>query len=211
MSGIPLILQLNVAGLPQQWINYEKAAYYYCKGLIVWSAGINEITLTGGVSIITGRRSTLSMNSIIAVQGDVNPRAYDFPPTLNNKVLFRRDGNICAYCGETFSSKVLTRDHVHPRALGGEDVWKNVVTSCKPCNNFKGDKPLKEHTVQLRYKPYVPSRAEYMLLNNPSVLDDQYDFLVKQLGPNSRYEKLYQRPDPPGKLEGLLLEEKTVD
>lgn len=207
MAGIPLILQLNVAGLPQQWINYEKAAYYYCKGLITWTAGINEITLMGGVSRITGERSSLSMNSIIAVQGNVNPKMYQYPPTLNNRVLFRRDGNVCAYCHQTFSPKVLTRDHVHPRALGGKDKWENVVTSCKPCNNHKGDKLLKDLPIDLGYKPYKPSRAEAMLLNNPSVLDDQFDFLTKQLGPDSRYLELYQRPEAPEKLEGFLLDD----
>ena len=32
----------------------------------------------------------------------------------------------------------LTLDHVVPRSHGGKTNWKNVCTSCKECNSFKG-------------------------------------------------------------------------
>lgn len=205
MSGIPLILQLDISGTPHQWIDYEKAAYYHCKDLIVCPLGTNEITLTGGVNRITGNVTKLGINSIILVKGNINPRAYKHAPPLTNKVLFRRDGNICAYCGNTFSPKVLTRDHVFPRALGGKDIWSNVVTSCKPCNNGKGHKHPIDDTYKLKYQPHVPSKAEYMILKNIYILDDQFDFLAKQVGKKSRVAELYSTPPPPEKLEGLLL------
>lgn len=204
MAGIPSILQLNKAGLPQKWIDYEKAAYYYCKGLISWVAGMNEVTLTGGVSRITGDISTLSMNSIIAVNGDVSPRAYKYPPTLTNQTLFRRDGNVCAYCGQTYNFKTLTRDHIMPSAKGGKNTWTNVVTACKGCNNYKGDKLLSDLDMDLRYQPYEPSKAEYMILSNKAILDDQYDFLLKMIGEGSRVHQFHKRPEAPEELTGLL-------
>ncbi len=195
MTEKPTILQLNQAGLPQQWINYEKAAYYYCKDLISWVVGLNEITLNGGVSRITGNQSRLNVNSIIAVKGKVSTRAYEFPPTLTNKLLFRRDGCICAYCQKTFDHKILTRDHVHARARGGKDNWMNVVTSCKACNNFKGDRLLSDIDMKLYFHPYIPTRAESMILSNRNILDDQFDFLLKQVGEKSRVPQLYNKKD----------------
>lgn len=196
--GPPLILQLDAAGNPQQWIDFEKAAYYYCKDLVGWVAGHNNITLTGGVSRVTGQQSKLVVNSIISVSGTSGCKR-PYPPTLTNQTLFRRDGNICAYCGSSFSSKVLTRDHVHPRTRGGKDVWTNVVTACKPCNNHKGDrlltdKMLIEYDFHLRFKPYTPTKAEAMVLNNKAILDDQYDYLASLLSNDSRVLELHPRP-----------------
>lgn len=196
--GPPLILQLDAAGNPQQWIDFEKAAYYYCKDLVGWEAGHNNITLTGGVSRVTGQQSKLVVNSIISVNGTSGCKR-PYPPTLTNQTLFRRDGNICAYCGNTFSSKVLTRDHVHPRMRGGKDIWTNVVSACKPCNNHKGDRLLTdrmlvEYDFKLRFKPYTPSKAEAMILNNRSILDDQYDYLAALLSNESRVLELHPRP-----------------
>jgi len=191
MINAPLILQLDQAGSPQQWITYEKAAYYYCKDLVVWVVGENEITLTGGVSRVTGKQSTLCVNSIISVKGKISAQNNQYPPSLNNKLLFRRDGCICAYCGKTFDPAVLTRDHIQAKARNGKNRWLNVVTSCKPCNNYKGDRLLKDVGMKLSYKPYTPSRAESMILKNQNILDDQLAFLLKQVGEHSRVPLFY--------------------
>jgi 5-methylcytosine-specific restriction endonuclease McrA len=53
--------------------------------------------------------------------------------------IFARDGNRCQYCGST---KRLTLDHVHPRAKGGGDNPRNLITSCYLCNQSKGCQPL---------------------------------------------------------------------
>jgi 5-methylcytosine-specific restriction enzyme A len=45
---------------------------------------------------------------------------------------------ICYHCGIKVSSIELTMDHVTPIARGGRSNKKNVVPSCKPCNNQKG-------------------------------------------------------------------------
>jgi hypothetical protein len=33
---------------------------------------------------------------------------------------------------------LMTRDHIMPRAHGGQDVLENLQTLCAPCNNAKG-------------------------------------------------------------------------
>lgn len=184
MKTKPLILQLDSAGNPTKWIDYEKAAYYYTKDLISWEAGSNEITLNGGVSRITGNRSRLAINSIVAVAGKVksNHRA----PSLDNRVLFRRDLGICTYCGRSFSASALTRDHIIPKVKGGKNTWRNCITSCKPCNNYKGEHLIESIGLKLLYVPYTPSRAEYLIHTNNNITDDQLEFLKAMCSNESR-------------------------
>jgi 5-methylcytosine-specific restriction endonuclease McrA len=188
MNELPLVLQLDVAGQPQAWINYEKSAYYYTKGLVAWSAAEVDFTLHGGKSRMTGEQSTLTMNTIIAIKGKVSAKQNEKMNrvALTNKTLFRRDQNLCAYCGNTFSPSHLTRDHIKPTSKGGPNIWMNVVTCCSPCNKKKDDKTLDQAHMQLLYVPYVPNRAEYLILQNKNILADQMEFLIKQVPKESR-------------------------
>lgn len=181
----PLILQLDSAGEPSRWINYERAVFYFCKDLVSWTYGENETTIFGGKSRMTGAQSFLDLPSIVAIKGKVGRRPFKVP-TLTNRALFRRDHNICAYCATAFSPSDLTRDHVHPRSRGGPDEWKNVVTACGSCNRVKDDRTPEEAHMPLVYLPYAPSKAEYLILMNRTILADQMDFLLNRVGSNSR-------------------------
>ena len=44
---------------------------------------------------------------------------------------------ICHYCGERFSFKELTMDHLVPLARGGRSTKNNIVPCCKECNSLK--------------------------------------------------------------------------
>ncbi len=44
---------------------------------------------------------------------------------------------VCHYCGQQFSSRLLTMDHVVPLSRGGKSVKGNVVPCCKACNTAK--------------------------------------------------------------------------
>src|SRR5690606_916585 len=103
-----------------------------------------------------------------------NPR---YTPPLNNKALFRRDDHLCLYCGERFSEKLLSRDHVTPVSRGGQDNWANVVTACKRCNNLKGARTPEQCGLQLLAVPFVPTHAEYVYLQGRCILADQMEFL----------------------------------
>jgi 5-methylcytosine-specific restriction endonuclease McrA len=76
---------------------------------------------------------------------------------FNRLNIFLRDDFRCQYCGEQFSSKDLTFDHVIPRAKGGPNTMLNVVSACMPCNSHKGDKLIKP----LR-DPWVPTPRELL-------------------------------------------------
>jgi hypothetical protein len=188
MRELPLVLQLDVAGNPHNWITHEKAAYYYTKDLVAWSMQAEDFTLHGGLSRLTGEQSKLTMDTIIAIKGKVNSKqmAQMNRVPLNNETLFRRDQHVCGYCGNTFASHDLSRDHILPVSRGGPNTWMNVVTACHQCNKHKDDRTPEEAGMELLFVPYVPNRAEYLILKNRKILADQMQFLLKQVPKESR-------------------------
>ena len=185
----PLILQLDIAGNPSRWITYEEAAYYHAKNLIAWTPSEDNYTIHGGTNRITSTQSKMVLNTIIAVKGAVDSKHLSRVPTLTNKALFRRDQNLCAYCGHEFVNAKLTRDHVMPSSRGGKNVWTNVVTACGGCNKRKDNYTIEEIGMKLLYVPYTPSRAEHLILMNRTILADQMEFLLTQVGQHSRLLK----------------------
>lgn len=182
----PLILQLDIAGNPCRWMTYEDAAYYKAKDLIAWTVGQDDFTIFGGTSRMTGQQSSMDLNTIIAVKGEIGDKGLFRVPTLTNRALFRRDMNICAYCGGEFGHDHLTRDHVMPSSRGGKDIWQNVVASCGGCNKVKDDRTPDEAGMKLLYVPYAPNRAEYLILMNRTILADQMEFLMTRVTKDSR-------------------------
>jgi hypothetical protein len=178
---ITKILKLDVGGRPISWISRENGALHYCRDQVAWEAGTDFVRLRGGISRTSGRRSVLHISTIIATNG-VNREIdllNDVPP-LTNQHLFKRDRNMCLYCGDYLYSCELTRDHVVPVSKGGSDTWDNVVTACRECNHRKADKSLKvieAMGMRLLAVPYVPNRAEGLLLSNREILQDQMEFL----------------------------------
>src|SRR5438552_295759 len=67
--------------------------------------------------------------------------------------VFRRDGYKCQYCGEVLAGRLLTFDHVVPRARGGKTEWENIVTCCGPCNDRKRDRTPDEAAMKLLRRP----------------------------------------------------------
>ncbi len=188
VRDLPAVLQLDVSGNPQQWITYESSAYHYAKDNIAWAMGAIDFDIHGGTCAKTGEQSVLSINTIIAIKGHLSPKAmkhYNRVP-LTNTTLFRRDQNVCAYCGDIFSKGGLTRDHVHPVSKGGLNTWTNVVTCCAPCNKRKDNHLLESINMDLIYVPYVPNRAEWLILQNRKLLADQMEFLMKRVPKVSR-------------------------
>ncbi|MEW5940275.1 MAG: HNH endonuclease [Chloroflexota bacterium] len=80
---------------------------------------------------------------------------------LTRREVFRRDNYTCQYCGRHDGN--LTVDHVHPRHMGGEHVWTNVVAACPNCNHRKGGRPLEEVHMRLLHIPREPpANATYI-------------------------------------------------
>ncbi|MEM7764754.1 MAG: HNH endonuclease [Pseudomonadota bacterium] len=184
---IERVLKLDVSGRPIRWISREAGALLYCREQVAWEAGESELVLFGGVSRQTGLRSQLRINSIIATKA-IDRALVSSPgtPALTNVRLFRRDDYTCLYCGERFPSRLLTRDHVVPVSVGGADIWENVATACRACNQRKADRSLESLGWQLLALPYVPNRAEGLILENRTILADQMAFLRGYVGSDRR-------------------------
>ena len=177
----PLILHLDIAGSPVRWIPWQDAVNLYSREMIAWTAGESVFTFHGGVSRMTGQRSKVAINSIIAVKRSAqNKYSKRTIPPLTNRELFFRDAYLCLYCGHKFIDSLLTRDHVVPVSKGGKDKWSNVVTACRHCNTRKGDRRPEDANMPLLAIPYVPNWAEYLALSNRRILADQMEFLKSQ-------------------------------
>jgi hypothetical protein len=175
------VLRTDVAGMPLEWVDYRVAATLYHSGQVAYSCGTPIYRVRGGYNAATGLRSIIEVSSIVATNGDtqnVERNRAHYTPPLNNATLFKRDGNICMYCGLRFSKGELTRDHITPMSQGGKDKWTNVVTACRRCNNHKGGRTPEQAHIQLLAVPFTPTYAEYIYLKGRRVLVDQMQYLV---------------------------------
>ena len=175
------ILRTDVSGMPLEWIDYRDAVRLYHTGQVAYACGAPLYRLYGGTNALTGRQSVLDIPTILSTFGHVhNPNVLrqGYVPPLNNETLFRRDANLCLYCGVRFPSSQLSRDHVQPLSIGGRDTWTNVVTACRQCNNVKAWRTPEQARMQLLAVPFAPTYAEYIYLKGRRVLADQMEYLV---------------------------------
>ena len=183
----PLILRLDITGRPQRWIPWQHAVILDAREMIAWTAGERTFTFYGGINRLSGCRSHITVNSIIAVRGHArNAGDERLVPPLSNRELFLRDDHLCMYCGRQYTGHLLTRDHLVPLSRGGADCWSNVVAACRGCNHAKGSRTPDEAGMSLLAVPYVPNRAEYLVLSNRRILADQMEFLRKRFRRTSR-------------------------
>ena len=94
---------------------------------------------------------------------------------ISRRALFARDSWRCQYCGT--STGKLTLDHVVPRSRGGDSVWENVVTSCAPCNQRKGNRLVHEAQMNLLSHPRPPTPALFVTLAAPRIPDGWQPYL----------------------------------
>ena len=182
------ILRLNKAGHPIDWICWQEAVCLYSRELVCWSLGETTFTVRGGTNQLSGRRSFVELSSIIACGGDKLARPL-IKPRLSNRALFERDSFQCMYCGRFFERQLLTRDHIVPSSRSGRDVWENVVTACRRCNQHKGNHSLNDVNMELVALPYRPNPAEFLALENSRrILQEQAEFLQEKFSSNCRWQ-----------------------
>ena len=178
------VLRTDVAGMPLEWIDYREAVRLYHNEQVAYACGTTLYTVYGGYNACDGRRSQNEVNSIIATEGTGQSLAADrdkYIPPLNNRTLFKRDANLCLYCAQQFPTRDLTRDHITPLSQGGLDVWNNVATACRRCNNHKGGRTPEQALMKLIAVPFTPNYAEYIYLKGRRVLADQMQYLLAHI------------------------------
>jgi HNH endonuclease len=175
------VLRTDVAGMPLEWIDYKEAVRLHHTEQVAYCCGTVLFSLRGGINAKSMQQTVVDVNSIIATIGHSgNPGTFrnDYVPPLNNETLFKRDGHLCMYCGERFPANQLSRDHIRPFCRGGQDIWQNVITACRRCNNAKANRTPEEAGMQLLAVPFTPTYAEYIYLKGRRVLADQMAYLL---------------------------------
>ena len=171
------ILKLDVSGQPRGWLTLNEAITAYARGGVLYGIGESLAPVFGGIQRLTGIRSEIVLQPIIALEGRV---LNHFTPPLCNRTLFRRDGHRCLYCGSQFRRSELTRDHVIPISRGGGNKWENVVAACKRCNWLKDCQTPEEASMPLLAVPFKPNTYEWHYLAKERVLADQMAYLSQQ-------------------------------
>ncbi len=174
------ILRTDVSGMPLEWISYQEAVRLYYVGQVLYTCGRRLYRIRGGHNAVTGLRSVIEVHSIVATDGSIQASLKGhsgYVPPLHNPALFRRDDYICMYCGQRLPASLLSRDHVKPVSQGGLNLWTNVVTACKRCNNHKAGRTPEQAGMQLLAVPFAPTHAEYVYLQGKRILADQMEFL----------------------------------
>ena len=191
-----MVLRTDVAGLPLEWIDYREAARLYHQGQVAYVCGTALYRLYGGINACSGRRTVVEVNSIVATVGRAGTPGHtrqDYVPPLNNETLFRRDAFLCMYCAQRFAARELSRDHIRPFTQGGRDVWTNVVSACRRCNNVKAGRTPEQAKMQLVAVPFTPTYAEYIFLKGRRVLADQMEYLQAHFPRSSPLHDRIQR------------------
>jgi hypothetical protein len=190
------VLRTDASGMPLEWIDYKEAVRLHCLGQVAYAFGSHLYALHGGMNARSGRQTVIEVSSMMATQGSSgNPGSLrgDYVPPLNNETLFRRDANLCMYCGGRFPSSALSRDHVRPFCQGGKDAWNNVVAACRRCNNQKASRTPEQAGMQLLAVPFTPTYAEYIYLKGRRVLADQMEYLLAHFPRSSPLHARIQR------------------
>ncbi len=178
------VLRTDVAGMPLEWIDYREAVRLYHSGQVAYDCGTRLYSVFGGFNALDGGRSCIEVNSIIATHGtsrSLTRNRERYVPPLNNRTLFKRDANLCLYCGMRYLARDLTRDHITPVSQGGHDQWNNVATACRRCNNHKGGRTPEQASMELIAVPFTPNYAEYIYLKGRRVLADQMQYLLAHI------------------------------
>lgn len=84
--------------------------------------------------------------------------------------VFKRDGFICQYCGDSPPSVVLEVDHLKPVASMGTNQIDNLITSCFDCNRGKGSRELSQIPANFKEKLDLITEREEQLKEYEKVL-----------------------------------------
>jgi 5-methylcytosine-specific restriction endonuclease McrA len=137
-----------------QVVQTEGEARYQTHDIGSWVEYSEETPSSTAAELIHSVKVALRIPKIIVLA------IYDRLPRKEVKFtrqnVFLRDKHTCQYCHLTFPEVKLNLDHVIPRDKGGKTTWKNIVTSCIPCNTRKANRLPREIGMRLLNEPRIP-------------------------------------------------------
>lgn len=140
-------LVLNAGYEPMKIIGWQKA-------LILLFQGKVEV-LEFHSAFARSVRSHFQLPSVLRLKSYVRPRSYGAVRFCRENV-YIRDNFTCQYCGDRFSNKHLTLDHVVPASKKGPKNWTNVVAACRECNQRKANRTPQTANMPLLKVPEAP-------------------------------------------------------
>ena len=66
------VLRTDVTGMPLEWIDFKEAVRAYHLGQVAYTCGVLLYRVRGGYNAISGERSAVDVNSIVATRGDTH-------------------------------------------------------------------------------------------------------------------------------------------
>jgi 5-methylcytosine-specific restriction endonuclease McrA len=165
------VLLLNQSGEPLTFIHWTRALNLYFKGRAQPVEYFENAEVHSGHSRETGERRSFQIPSVMVLMKYI-VLTKGREVALSKRNLMLRDEHECQYCGKHLRADTATIDHVVPVSRGGRNTWKNTVLSCKPCNNTKDNRTPQEAGMQLKRKPWTPSRV---LLLQQTALQENVD------------------------------------
>lgn len=141
------IIKVTIPDLAMGWFCAERRAAAIIKRLVK----IDAISVHGGgavrtIFIKTNLVQTCGLGAtsrarFLHTKGGAKWRGGALPGAVR-KAVIARDGQACAYCGDTDGPFHI--DHVKAVALGGLDDISNLTVACRTCNLSKGGKSIKD-------------------------------------------------------------------
>jgi 5-methylcytosine-specific restriction endonuclease McrA len=167
MSLNRLVLVINASYEPINICSARRALTLVLKGAAI----VEEVS----AFTVRTARLTIPLPSVVRLQ------KYRRMPQQNRAVsrkgIVLRDGSTCQYCRTKLPPRDLTLDHVIPRSRGGGSTWENLVASCCPCNNRKGDRTPQEAGMPLTKQPrQISIHAKHRLLAGDEKTWERYLF-----------------------------------
>lgn len=141
------VLLLNSENEPLRICSWKRALVLLMKGKAQCEKSIQNIEDYINID-------STSIPKVIRLNYNVAVPYKELP--FNRENVFVRDEYTCQYCGKKFPASELTLDHVYPKSRFGPDIWENIVTCCKECNQYKADKTPKEAGMKLLRRPFRP-------------------------------------------------------
>lgn len=145
---MPQVLLLNKDNQPIQYTSWRRAVVLLLKG----KAEVEEKIKRIEDYIKVGE---YYIPKCIRLKEQMAIPTKELPFSRTN--IFKRDGYTCQYCGKHLEKDELTIDHVFPKSRFGPDIWENLVTCCKECNQKKANRTPKEAHMKLLKRPIRPT------------------------------------------------------